>query len=77
MAVHTLLVKTRPTDLDGEVYHDHTKDRFLFTSEEVFDNAADDLEMIAVSKRSMSFLPQKEAVKTDFQPFRQETESHW
>ena len=43
-------------------------------SETVFDNAADDLETIAVSKRSMSLLPQKDLVRTDFQSFRQETE---
>ena len=40
----------------------------------VFDNAAEDLETIAVSKLSMSLLPQKEAVRIDLQPFRQETE---
>ena len=37
------------------------------------DNAADDLWMIAVSKRSMSLLPQKESVRTDLQPLKQET----
>ena len=30
--------------------------------------------MIAVSKHAMSLLPQKEAVRTDLQPFKQETE---
>ena len=44
-------------------------DRHLFPSGKVFDNAADDLEMIAVWKRSMSLLPQ-----TDHEPFKQETE---
>ena len=33
--------------------------------ERIFDNAADDLETIAVSKRSMGLLPQKEVVRTD------------
>ena len=37
-------------------------------------NAADDLETIAVSKRSISLLPQKEVVRTDIQPFKQETQ---
>ena len=32
------------------------------------------LETIAVSKRSMSLLPQKEVVRTDLQPFEQETQ---
>ena len=67
-------METRARDLDREVYQDPDSDRYLVPSERVFDNAADDLETIAVSKRSMSLLPQKEAVKTDLQPFRQETE---
>ena len=66
-------METRAKDLDREVYQDPDSDRYLVPSEIVFDNAADDLEMIAVSKRSMSLLRQKEAVKTDLQPFRQET----
>ena len=32
------------------------------------------LETIAVSKRSISLLPQKEVVRTDLQPFNQETQ---
>ena len=46
----------------------------LVPSDTVFDNAADDLETKAISKRSMSLLPQKKVVRTDLQPFRQETE---
>ena len=45
------------------------------SSDRVFDNPADDLETIAVSKRSISLLPQKEVVRTDLQPFKQETQS--
>ena len=74
LAIHTLLVETRAKDLDREIYQDPDSDRYLVPSEIVFDNAADDIEMIAVPKQSMSLLPQKEAVKTDLQPFRQETE---
>ena len=74
LAIHTLLVETRARDLDREVYQDPDSDRYLIPSERVFDNAADDLETIAVSKRSMSLLPQKEAVRTDLQPFQQETQ---
>ena len=70
-----LLVETQARDLDREVYQDPDGDRFLVPSETVFDKAADDVETIAISKRSMSLLPQKEAVRTDLQPFRQETES--
>ena len=60
--------------MDREVYQDPDSDRYLLPSETVFDNAADDLETLAVSRRSMSLLPQKEVVRTDLQPFRQETE---
>ena len=73
-AIHTLLVETRGRDLDREVYQDPDSDRYLIPSERVFDNAADDLETIAISKRSISLLPQKEVVRTDLQPFKQETQ---
>ena len=74
LAIHTLPVETRARDLDREVYQDPDSDRYLKPSERVFDNAADDLETIAVSKRSISLLPQKEVVRTDLQPFKQETQ---
>ena len=74
LAIHTLLVETRARDLDREVYQDPDSDRYLIPVERVFDNAADDLETIAVSKRSISLLPQKEVVRTDLQPFEQETQ---
>ena len=74
LAIHTLLGKTRARDLDREVYQDPDSDRYLKPSEKVFDNAADDLETIEVSKRSISLLPQKEVVRTDLQPFKQETQ---
>ena len=67
-------METRARDLDREVYKDPDSDIYLIPGERVFDNAADDLETIAVSKRSISFLPQKEVVRTDFQPFEQETQ---
>ena len=74
LAIHTLLVETRARDLDRKVYQDPDSDRYLIPSERVFDNAADDLETIAVPKRSISLLPQKEVVRTDLQPFKQETQ---
>ena len=74
LAIHTLLVETRASDLDREVYQDLDSDRYLIPSERIFDNAADDLETIAVSKRSISLLPQKEVVRTDLLPFQQETQ---
>ena len=74
IAMHTLIVETRARDLDREVYQDPDSDRYLIPGERVFDNAADDLETIAVSKRSINLLPQKEVVRTDLQPFKQETQ---
>ena len=67
-------METRARDLDREMYQDPDSDRYLIPSERVFDNAADDLETIAVSKRLISLLPQKEVVRTDLQPFKQETQ---
>ena len=74
LAIHTLLVETRARDLDREIYQDADSDRYLIPGERVFDSAADDLETIAVSKRSISLLPQQEVVRTDLQPFEQETQ---
>ena len=74
LAIHTLLVETRARNLDREVYQDPDSDRYLIPSERIFDNAADDLETIAVSKRSISLLPHKEVIRTDRQPFKQETQ---
>ena len=74
LAIHTLLVETRARDLDREVCQDPDSDRYLIPDKRVFDNAADDLETKAVSKRSINLLPQKEVVRTDLQPFEQETQ---
>ena len=67
-------MEIRARDLDREVYQNPDSDRHLFPSEKFNDNMADDLEMIAVSKQSISFLPQKEADRTDHQPFKQKRE---
>ena len=74
LAIHTLLVETRARNLDREVYQDPDSDRYLIPGERVFDNAADDLETISVSKRSINLLPQKEVARSDLQPFEQETQ---
>ena len=74
LAIQTLLVENRARDLDREVYQDPASDRYLVPGERVFDNAADDLESIAVSKHSISLLPQKKVVRTDLQPFEKETQ---
>ena len=67
-------METRARDVDREVYQDTDSDRYLIPGERVFDNAADDLQTIAVSKGSISLLPQKEVVRSDLQPFKQETQ---
>ena len=54
LAIHTLLAETRARDLDREVYQDPDSDRYLIPGKRVFDNRADDLETISVSKRSIS-----------------------
>ena len=74
VAIHALLVEIGAKDLDREEYQDPDSDRYLIPGEGVFDNGADDLETIAVSKRSVSLLPQKDVVRTDLQPFEQETQ---
>ena len=74
LAIHTLLVEIRARNLDREVYQDPDSDRYLIQGERVFDKAADDLETIAVSKCTICLFPQKEVVRTDFQPFEQETQ---
>ena len=75
LAIHTLLVETRSRGLDIEVYQDPDSDRYLVLSERDFDNTAANLETKAVSKHPRSLLPKKEAVRTDIQPFKQETET--
>ena len=67
-------METRVKDLDRDLYQDPDSDRYLRPSERVFDNSADDLETKAVSKRSISRLPQREVVRTDLQLFKQETQ---
>ena len=58
IAFHTFLVETRARDLDREAYQDPDSDRYLVPGDRVVGNAADDLETKALSKRSLSLLPQ-------------------
>ena len=55
------------------MHQDTDSFRNLFSSERVSDKAEDRLEMKAGAKRSLSLLPQKEAVKIDLETFKQET----
>ena len=54
LAIQTLLLETRAIDLDREVYLDPDSDRYLLPKVKFLNNVADDLEMTAVSKRSLS-----------------------
>ena len=58
IAIHSLLVDWKQRGLDRETHQDPDRDRY--TSDEegtVIDNAADELELIAVSKRPTRLLP--------------------
>ena len=69
IAIHSLLVDWKQRGLDREMHQD--KDRDRYTSDEegtVVDNAADELELIAVSKRSTRLLPHGRVVCTNLEP---------
>ena len=60
--------------LDREIHQD--PDRDIYTSNEedtVVDNAADELELIAASKRPTRLLPHATVVRTNLEPSVQET----
>ena len=73
IAIHSLLVDWKQRGLDRETHQDPDRDRY--TSDEegtVIDNAADELELIAVSKRSTRLLPHGTVVRTNLEPSVQE-----
>ena len=73
IAIHSLLVDWKQRGLDRETHQDPDRDRY--TSEEegtVVDNAADELELIAVSKRPTRLLPHGTVVRTNLEPSVQE-----
>ena len=73
IAIHTLLVDWKQRGLDREMHQDPDRDRY--TSDEegtVVDNAADELELIAVSKRPTRLLPHGTVVRTNLEPSVQE-----
>ena len=66
IAIHSLLVDWKQRALDREMHRDPDRDRY--TSDEegtVVDNAADELELIAVSKRPTRLLPHGTVVRTN------------
>ena len=73
IAIHCLLVDWKQRGLDREMHQDPDRDRY--TSDEegtVVDNAADELELIAVSKRPTRLLPHGTVVRTNLEPSVQE-----
>ena len=73
IAIHSLLVDWKQRGLDREMHQDPDRDRY--TSDEegtVMDNAADELELIAVSKRPTRLLPHGTFVRTNLEPSVQE-----
>ena len=72
IAIHSLLVDWKQRGLDREMHQDPDRDRY--TSDEegtVVDNAADELELIAVSKRPTRLLPHGAVVRTNLEPSAQ------
>ena len=73
IAAHSLLVEWKQRGLDREMHQDPDKDRY--TSDEegtVVDNAADEPEMLAMSKRPTRLLPRATVVRTSLEPLEQE-----
>ena len=76
IAIHSLLVDWKQRGLDRETHQDPDRDRY--TSDEegtVVENAADELELIAVSKRPTRLLPHGTVVRTNLEPSLQEATS--
>ena len=73
IAIHSLLVDWKQRGLDREMHQDPDRDRY--TSDEegtVVDNAVDELELIAVSKRPTRLLTHGTVVRTNLEPSVQE-----
>ena len=73
IAIHFLLKDWKQRGLDREMHQDPDRDRY--TSDEegtVVDNAADELKLIAVSKRPTRLLPHGTVVRTNLEPSVQE-----
>ena len=72
-SIHTLLLEWKQRGFDREMHQEPDRDRY--TSDEegtVVDNAADELELIAVSKRPTRLLPHATFVRTNLDPSVQE-----
>ena len=73
IAIHSLLVEWIQRGLDGEMHQDRDRDRYTSNEEgTVVDNAADELELIAVSKNPTRLLPHAMFVPTNLERTVQE-----
>ena len=73
IAIHYLLGEWKQRDLGREMHLDPERDRYTSDKENtVFDNTPDELELIAVSKRSTRLLPLATVVRTNLEPSVQE-----
>ena len=73
IAIHSLLVEWKQRGLDRELHQD--PDRDMYTSDEegtVVENAADELELKAMSKRPTRLIPHATVVRTNLKPSVQE-----
>ena len=73
ISIHSLLVDWKQCRLDRQMHQDPYRDRY--TSDEegtAVDNAADEFELLAVSKRSARLLPRATVTRTSLEPFEQE-----
>ena len=69
IAIHSLLLEWKQRGLDREMHQDPDRDRY--TSDEegtVVDNAADELKLLALSKRPTRILPHGTVVRTNLEP---------
>ena len=67
------LVEWKQRVLDREIHQDPDRNLHIFDEEDtVLDNAADELEFIAVSKRPTTLLPHAKVVSTNLEPTVQE-----
>ena len=73
IAIHSLLVDWKQRGLDRQMHQDPDRDRY--TSDEegtVVDNAEDEFELLAVSKRWARLLPRATVTRTSLEPLDQE-----
>ena len=73
IAIQSLLVELKQRGLDREMHQDPDRDRYTSDKEgTVVDNAAEELELIAVSKRPTRLLPHETVFRTNLEPSVQE-----